>query len=214
MLADKLISGHRSFRQTFDENRAFFERLANQGQHPLALWIGCSDSRVVPEQIMGARPGDLFVMRNVANIVPPADKDNGAMGAVLEYAVLHLRVPEIVVCGHTDCGGIRALASGVDAEELPGVARWLTHAQPALASPTLGPPASGQPALGQPALGPDQHLAAVLKNVILQMRNLETHACVRAAVAEGNLRVHGWLYDLGGGALWAYDPRVDAWDVL
>jgi carbonic anhydrase len=106
MPIDKLLAGHRHFKKKFAAEQEVFVGLAEEGQHPKVLWIGCSDSRVIPEQITSAEPGELFVIRSVANLVPPAGI-GPAVGAVIEYAVLHLRVPHIVVCGHTECGGIK-----------------------------------------------------------------------------------------------------------
>ncbi|MBD3236581.1 MAG: carbonic anhydrase, partial [Candidatus Eisenbacteria bacterium] len=126
----RLIDGNRGFRERFAQEQEFYLALARDGQRPRVLWIGCSDSRVVPEQITGARAGELFVVRNVANIVPPAKSACSGAGAVIEYGVLHLQVNHIIVCGHTDCGGIRALATGIDAGREPHIAEWLAQVRP------------------------------------------------------------------------------------
>lgn len=193
MPINKLLSGHRAFREAFAARREAFVRLAEEGQSPKVLWIGCSDSRVIPEQISGAEAGDLFVVRNVANVVPPAGADD-AIGAVIEYAVLHLRVAHIVICGHTECGGIKALGGHVDAGREPHIARWLELARPARDEVE----ASG---VAEEA----RYLETIKRNVLLQRENLLTYDCVRQGEQAGGLTIHCWLYDLHSGALLAYN---------
>ena len=120
MPTEKLLSGHRRFREKFESEHDVFERLAEEGQDPKVLWVGCCDSRVIPELITGADPGELFDVRNIANIVPPAPTIACATGAAIEYAVLHLGVSHIVICGHTECGGIKALETPPSARYLSG----------------------------------------------------------------------------------------------
>ena len=131
MPTEKILSGHRRFRERFESEHEVFKRLAEDGQQPKVLWIGCSDSRVVPEMITGADPGELFNVRNIANMVPPAPTIACATGAAIEYAVLHLEVSHIVVCGHTECGGIKAREAPPSAATEPHIASWLELAQPA-----------------------------------------------------------------------------------
>ena len=131
MPTPKIMAGLGRFEEYYLENAELFERLATQGQSPQVLFIGCSDSRVVPELLTGAEPGDLFVTRNVANIVPPYGTGEMGVGAVVEYAVLHLRIKHIVILGHTDCGGIKALDVPPDWSREPHLARWIEHARPA-----------------------------------------------------------------------------------
>ena len=194
MPTDKLLMGHRKFKEVFSEEEDLFLRLAKEGQNPHVLWIGCSDSRVMPERITGADPGELFVMRNVANIVPPAGTSDNAVGAVIEYAVLHLQVPHIVICGHTECGGIKALEGPVNKRREPHVARWIEMARPARAQVE---------ALGLPEEA--RYLETIKRNVLLQWRNLQTYGCVRNVEKAGELKIHGWIYDLHTGELMAYD---------
>jgi carbonic anhydrase len=129
MPTDQLLTGHRRFKERFEADRERFVRLAEEGQQPEVLWIGCSDSRVIPEQITGAEPAELFVMRNIANVVPPFGTGDMAVGAVIEYAVLHLHAPHVVICGHTQCGGIKALEGHVDLAREPHIARWVEWAR-------------------------------------------------------------------------------------
>ena len=140
MPTDKILSGHNQFKKQFTSTPEPFIRLAERGQGPQVFWIGCSDSRVIPEQITGAEPGELFVIRNVANVVPPAYTDP-VVGSALEFAILHLRVPHIVICGHTDCGGIKALEQKLNITQEPHLARWIELARPAQSHvKTLGVP--------------------------------------------------------------------------
>ncbi|MEJ2746703.1 MAG: carbonic anhydrase [Anaerolineae bacterium] len=117
-------------RDYLEKHGELLAHLAQQGQTPNALFIGCSDSRVMPEQILGAKPGEFFMLRNVANIVPPYHQTEIGIVSVLEYAVYHLNVPHIIVCGHTDCGGIKGLDKQIDMSREPALSRWLDLARP------------------------------------------------------------------------------------
>lgn len=202
MTIDKLLAGHRRFKEKFATGPEPFIRLAEEGQAPKVLWIGCSDSRVIPEQITDAEPGELFVVRNIANVVPPAGI-GPAVGTAIEFAVLHLRVSHIVVCGHTECGGIKALEGQPDIIREPHLARWLELARPAL---------SQVKAAGVPEKS--RYLETIKANVLMQRKNLHTYRSVREAVSAGGLTMHGWLYDLHTGDLLAYDDETEEWDVL
>ena len=202
MPTDKLLAGHRRFKKKFAATPELFVRLAEEGQDPKVLWIGCSDSRVIPEQITGAEPGELFVMRNVANVVPPAGI-GPAVGTAIEFAVLHLRVSHIVICGHTECGGIKALEEQVDVIREPHLARWVELARPALSQVK----SSRVPE-------ESRYLETIKANVLIQRNNLNTYRCVREALSTGDLTTHGWLYDLYTGDLLAYDDETKEWNVL
>ena len=131
------MEGYREFLESdFDESRAHYEHLATVGQSPKVLWIGCSDSRVIPENILGADPGEIFVLRNVANLVPPTNTDSVSSGAVIEFAVGGLVVDDIIVCGHADCGGMKALIQGVDGKTMPYLAIWIAYSQAAFMEPS------------------------------------------------------------------------------
>jgi carbonic anhydrase len=187
----ELRDGHRRFKQRFNALRDVFTRAATESQRPKALWIGCSDSRVVPEIITAADPGDLFIMRNIANIVPPCGMSgDDQTGAVVEFAVLSLRVSNIVVCGHTGCGGIKALSAGVDAGRSPHLARWVELARAAHAAAAAGSPGESDP-----------ELATIKANVLLQLENLRTYPCVAEGERAGELALHACLYDLHTGDL-------------
>jgi carbonic anhydrase len=146
----------------------------------------------MPSRVLGAEPGDVFVMRNVANIIPPADADFPLVGAVLEYAIYHLQVEHIVVCGNTLCGGIQELGLPPDARE-PSLAAWLAYARPVRERVPEG-------------LKGFARLAAMVEaNVLLQVEHLRTYTCVQEAEAKAKLRIHPWVYDMRSGRVRTYD---------
>jgi carbonic anhydrase len=183
------LEGNQTFRDNaFHEQRDLFHTLT-VCQQPRALWIGCSDSRVPSNLVVNADPGCLFVHRNVGNIVAPGDPN---LGAVLEYAVEHLRVPEIILCGHSGCGAMQALAEGgAEGPEEGPIPRWLRHAAPALEAVQQGP-----------GLPPEDHLSRLVEeNVRLQLRHLREFPCVARATAASRLQLHGVVYNLASGEL-------------
>ena len=194
-----IIAGIRTFqRDVYPQYRELFEKLA-AGQSPEALVITCSDSRVDPFLLTQAQPGQLFVLRNAGNLVPKYDGFVGGVTATIEFAVVGLRVPNIIVCGHSGCGAITCLLHPETLENMPNVENWLRHhAQPVrdiLAH-------AGR--LG----GPDELAQAVDANVLVQLENLRTHPSVADAVAAGRVTLHGWVYDIASGEVRAYD---EAW---
>jgi carbonic anhydrase len=199
----EIIEGIQRFREYYRENQALFDRLATEGQSPRALFIGCSDSRVPPELLTGSGPGELFVLRHAGNIVPPFGSGEMGTGAVIEYAVLHLRVGHVVICGHTGCGAIRALDAPPDWTERSHIARWIEHARPAQSRVE----ASG-------LLEEDHHLATVRENVLLQLENLRSYDPVRAGERAGTLTLHGWAYHLESGLIETFDPEKGTWETL
>ena len=179
--------------QSYRERQAFFAKedellrcLVNEGQAPTALFIGCADSRVTPEQLFGLKPGDWFLYRNIANIVPPYEVQETGTMAVLEFAVLYLKIPHIIICGHTDCGGIKGLDLPLDNGREPGLVSWLTYARSAQAMVDVRRDVSEA----------DRHRMIVEQNVMLQLQHLETYPFVQAALASQTLELHGWVYDL------------------
>ncbi len=200
MPMNKILSGYQKFREKFESEHQVFERLAEEGQHPKVLWIGCADSRVVPELITGADPGELFDVRNIANVVPPPASAACATGAAIEYAVRHLEVAHAVVCGHTECGGIKALEGSVDGAAEPHIAAWLELARPARERIL---------ARDQPA--EDVYLETIKANVLMQCDNLRAYPCVAEREQQGALSIHPWLYDLHTGAIQEYDATDHEW---
>jgi carbonic anhydrase len=200
MPTSKLISGHRQFREKFESDHVVFEKLAEEGQNPKVMWIGCADSRVVPELITGADPGELFDVRNIANVVPPAASGACATGAAVEYAVIHLKVRHIVVCGHTECGGIKALEGCPDTDSEPHIASWLEFARPAR-----------DRVLEAGVPDREQYLETTKANALMQCENLRTYPCVVQGEETGALSIHAWLYDLHTGTISAYDESSAKW---
>ncbi|HEY4802557.1 MAG TPA: carbonic anhydrase [Paraburkholderia sp.] len=178
----------------FPGNKELFRSLAHT-QAPHTLFITCADSRVSPEMITQAKPGDLFVCRNIGNIVPAYGEMLGGVSAVVEFAVLELNVKQIVLCGHTDCGAMKGLASGAEATaDMPTVQAWLRNAEAARSVVKIR--------------GLDEeHVvqALVEENVRLQLTHLRTHPAVAARVAQGLLELQGWVYDIGHGEVTVLD---------
>ncbi len=193
----RLLSGAATFgRDVFPARRALFAELA-QGQSPHTLFITCADSRVSPGLITQTTPGELFVLRNIGNIVPGYGEMLGGVSAAVEYAVAALGVAHIVVCGHTDCGAMKALLDpeAHRLDEMPTVRTWLQHAEAAeRVADALSPP--GEP----PRLD-----ALVVENVRLQLTHLRTHPSVAASLARNTLSLHGWVYDIALGTVSVVD---------
>jgi carbonic anhydrase len=190
----RLLQGHATFRREYvAHSEKFLKDLASHHQSPDSLYIGCADSRVIPELLTSSSPGELFVVRNVANLVPPAARADNSVGAALEYAVQALGVAHIVVCGHLGCGGVKGMIEGVDGEKMPELKAWLADAA-----------VSNSAARDEHLHGDDRWRRAVEENVLDQLANLTTYPCVREKLDAGALTLHGWVYDLHG-ALLVYD---------
>jgi carbonic anhydrase len=186
-------------RDVFPNEKALYRELSIS-QAPQTMFIGCADSRVVPELLTQQGPGGLFVVRNAGNIIPPYGPDPGGVTASIEYGVSVLGVPDIVVCGHSGCGAMTALVNGVEKlEELPSVARWLHYADGA-----MGVLNNGQEFADEAA----RLNAVVHENVLTQLDNLVTHPVVRKAIDAGQIRLHGWVFDIGTGGVETYDAQV------
>jgi carbonic anhydrase len=186
-----------SFEKTgFPDRSELFAKLNSQGQEPKALMVSCSDSRIVPEQIMQAEPGDLFVCRNAGNIIPPYATMNGGVSSTVEYAVVALGVRDIIVCGHSDCGAMKALSDPTGLETMPNVAAWLRH----------GAAAEHVVSTCHPHLERRERVRAIsLENVIAQLAHLRTHPSVAAAIARGQMALHGWFIDIHAGQVLGLD---------
>ncbi|MDQ8203634.1 carbonic anhydrase [Pelagicoccus sp. SDUM812003] len=194
-LPKSLISGHRKYLQNdFTANEHLHARLASEGQAPKVMWVGCADSRVSPELILGAKPGELFILRNVANIIPPLEADEASVGSALVFAVESLKVNHIVVCGHSDCGGVKALSQlGVTPMDRM-LASWIEYAVPAL----------------EDNMGND--LESLIKtNVVMQAERLLEYPCVMKAASTNQLAIHACYYNISNGALTQYSPLERAW---
>ncbi|MFE2373522.1 carbonic anhydrase [Streptomyces sp. NPDC059398] len=195
-----LAEGVRRFkRDIFPPRAELFAHLA--GHHrPTALFIGCSDARVVPELICASEPGELFVIRTAGNLVP-AHGSGAADGiaASIEYAVAVLGVSDIVVCGHSACGAMTALAEGHDLTGAPAVADWLRQAD-------LSPAAGPTTATPRPGAGAEAVDTLIRRNVLAQLANLAAHPPVARALATGTVALHGWVYSIATGTVEELDP--------
>ena len=193
----KLVQGIHHFQANiFRSQRELFERLAD-GQRPDALFITCSDSRINPNLITQTEPGDLFILRNAGNIIPPHGAANGGEGATIEYAVAGLGVEDIIVCGHSHCGAMEALLNADSLKHMPVVTAWLSHAE-----------ATRRIVREKYRDCANDRLVTVTveENVLVQLENLRTHPAVAAALASGRLKLHGWVYKIETGEVFAYDP--------
>ncbi|HJT86553.1 MAG TPA: carbonic anhydrase [Bryobacteraceae bacterium] len=200
----KLIQGILEFRRNVrPDYRETFARLA-LGQAPDALFIACSDSRVVPNLFASADPGDLFVIRNVGNLVAPAGEDgvarsDGSEAAAIEFALAQLPVTDIIVCGHSECGAMHAMLNGRRGVEPYHLRCWLRHADPALER------LATQPDSDSP-LAPHNRLSQL--NVLAQIEHLKTYPLVRDRVAAAHLRLHGWWFELRSAEVYAYEDSL------
>lgn len=196
----ELMAGWQRFRAgRFRDQRALFERMAREGQRPRVAMVACCDSRVDPAIVFDCDPGNLFLVRNVANLVPPYEESGLYHGtsAALEFAINVLEVRDIVVLGHSQCGGIRALLEGSPATgvTMPFLSAWMSLAQEARSA-----------AMAATRLQPDERAAMCERLAIrLSMRNLATFPAVRERLERGTLRLNGWHFDLGDGVLTAFD---------
>ena len=188
-----LLDRARAFKRHVDFESGEYRKLA-EGQYPEALFITCSDSRVIPALITGARPGEIFELRNAGNIVPSYGQ-HGASGeaATVEYALEVLGVQDIVVCGHSHCGAMGALKSGDDLSALPGVDAWLRLARPHLAAVLDG-------TIDDPSLPDVSQL-----NVVNQLAALRSYPVARRRLSAGELRLHGWYYEVDTGQVHELD---------
>jgi carbonic anhydrase len=194
----KLIEGIHDFQaNVFRSHREFFARLA-AGQNPEALFITCSDSRIDPSLITQTRPGELFILRNAGNLIPPFGAGRGGEEATIEFAVVGLRVRDIILCGHSHCGAMDALHHPDSLVGMPAVADWLRHAEATRRITTM-----------QYGDVPGAELVnlTVQENVLVQLEHLRTHPAVAAALASGHLKLHGWVYKLETGEVFAFDPE-------
>ena len=192
----KLVQGVHQFRQQdFGPLKGLFEQLA-KGQSPDTLFITCSDSRIDPNLLTRSKPGDLFIMRNAGNIVPPHGAGNGGEAATIEYAVAALGVKDIIICGHSHCGAMKGLLNPESLTPLPTVAAWLSHAE------TTGRIVRDN--YGNLS-GEDLMTATVEENVLVQLENLRTLPSVASRLVKGDLRLYGWVYKIETGEVLAYD---------
>jgi len=188
----------------FPQQEELFKKLAT-AQSPRAMFITCADSRIVPELITQSSPGDLFVTRNVGNVVPPYGQMNGGVSTAIEYAVLALGVQHIIVCGHSDCGAMRAVLNPQSLEKMPTVKAWLRHAEVAKAMVHDNCDCANEG---------ESMKVLTEENVIAQLQHLRTHPSVASRMANGHLFIHGWIYDIETSEIRAYDAEHSAFRPL
>lgn len=192
-MPEELLERLRRFtNEAFPTQRSLFRHLVDEGQRPLTLFIGCSDSRLVPHLLTGCGPGELFLVRNVGAFVPPHDQSQGFHGtaAAIEFGVLELQVKRIIVCGHSHCGGVRALYGGVPAAAA-NLARWLELGREAVLP------------MAEP--GPEVLRRTEQRAVLLQLERLMAYPMVRTGVEAGQLTLHGWHYVIEDGEVHVFD---------
>jgi carbonic anhydrase len=199
----KLIQGLREFKESYYPTyQTLFEQLSH-GQAPRILFITCSDSRIDPNLITQAEPGELFVIRNAGNIVPPYGSANGGEGAAIEYAVHALNINQIIICGHSHCGAMKGLLKlNSLQEEMPLVYDWLKHAEATrrLIKENYG---SYQ--------GEELLEITIAENVLTQIENLKTYPVIHSRLFQGKLHIYGWIYHIENGEILAFDPDTHSY---
>jgi carbonic anhydrase len=204
-MLQRLIEGHRHFlAEVFPARRQQFH-LLSESQAPEFLFITCADSRVVPDLILGTGPGDLFITRNAGNVVPVEAPEGDGVTATIEYAVEVLKVRHAILCGHSDCGALKAAVDHKALESLPKAKEWLRHVEEAFDHIQPLNPADGEGA----------KLAALIRgNVVAQLANLKAQPAVAREMEAGQLTVHGWYYDILTGRIEEYDEVVGRFQPL
>ena len=206
----KLIKGIIAFRQTIHKNyKKLFKRLAS-GQSPDTLFIACSDSRVVPNLFASSNPGELFVFRNIGNLIPPCDKEGVTLSdeseaAAIEYAVLYLSVSSIIICGHSECGAMQALINDRSKIEAPNLNSWLRHGDVAF-----------QKLKSSVALDSTltEHNQLSQLNVLQQIEHVKTYPLVQKQIQAGKLRLHGWWFDIAKADVYHYEDNLKQFTLI
>ncbi|NER80356.1 MAG: carbonic anhydrase [Leptolyngbya sp. SIO1D8] len=198
----KLISGIREFQSSYVPSHKNLMAELSKGQHPRVLFIACSDSRVDPAIITQSEIGDLFVIRNAGNIVPPFEATNGGEGATIEYAIEALGIEQVIICGHTSCGAMKGLLQiGELEDKMPLVYSWLRHTE---ATRKLVQDNYNH-------LGKEEMLdALVAENVLTQIENLRTYPVIRSKLYQGKLSIFAWIYNISTGEVLSYDAQQHA----
>ncbi len=196
---ERLLAGVRRFqREIYPERKSTYQQVVREGQKPHALFVTCADSRIDPELITQSGPGEIFVSRNIGNLVPAYGEALGGVSAIIEYAVSGLQVSQVVVCGHTDCGAMIGLLHPEKVAHLPVVKSWLRNAEAALSI------------VRSRSTATDEHAALeelTEESVVLQLHHLRTHPSVVGRLAQGTLALSGWVYDIGHGIIRIYNEE-------
>lgn len=197
---DRLVEGVLRFQAEVHRPRSELFAQLGEAQAPFALFIACSDSRVVPELLTMQEPGELFVVRNAGNIIPSYGPAAGGVSASIEYALAVLGIENVVVCGHSDCGAMKAILREDKLDRMPAVSSWIKHA--AAAKAIVDATVSHE--AGEPA----RLRALVHENVLCQLANLQTHPIVAARLATGQLKLFGWVYNIESGVVDSFDAET------
>jgi len=201
----KLLKGLHKFQSSyFPANQEIFEQLA-EGQKPRVLFITCSDSRIVPHLITQSGVGELFVIRNAGNLVPPFGAANGGEGAAIEYAIHALGIEQVIICGHSNCGAMKGLLKLEKLRtEMPLVYEWLQHAE------------STRRLIQEnyaDTKGEELLAITMAENVVTQIENLKTYPVIRSKLHQNKMAIYGWIYDIETGEVLAYNPETDEFEV-
>ncbi|HMO13569.1 MAG TPA: carbonic anhydrase [Pirellulaceae bacterium] len=202
----KLIQGIHKFQQNiFDDQKVLFARLA-KGQQPLALFITCSDSRIDPNMLTQTKPGELFIIRNAGNLIPPHGVVTGGEAGTIEYAISVLKIKDVIVCGHSMCGAMAGVLHPEQLDGLNAVKNWLSYAD-----------ATARVIKENYSHLTDETarlMATVEENVLIQLENLRTHPSVAAALARDELKLHAWVYKFETGQVFSYVPENNEFSLL
>ncbi|MDX9714826.1 MAG: carbonic anhydrase [Dissulfurispiraceae bacterium] len=203
---EKLYKGIHEFRKAFFKEEEELFRGLSHLQSPEVLFITCADSRIDPNLVTQSRPGDIFIIRNIGNVVPPYDaiRDKNSVAAAIEFSVLKLQISDIIICGHSNCGAVKSLYENDDYfAEAPHLHEWLE----------LVRPAADIVSRFYPAIDESEKInAAEKENILLQLNNIQTYPFVRERLESGRLFLHGWYYEIGTGCMYVYNPATDCFD--
>ncbi len=190
--------------EIYPAQRKLFEELKH-GQKPIAMFFTCADSRILPNVLMQTGPGEVFTERTPGNIVPKYSDHVGGVTASVEYANLVLQVPLMIVCGHTDCGVVKALAEPATTGGMPALQSWMRYSS--VAQERL--------LREHPAPSKDEKIRLLTEyNVLTQLENLRSHPSVASRLLKGELEIRGWVYDIGSGAVWEAEPESERFEIL
>ncbi len=197
-----LLDGYARFRaEVFPKRASLFQDLAEH-QKPSTLFITCADSRVVPDMILQTNPGDLFICRNAGNIIPPYGETHGGVSATIEYAVRSVGVSNIILCGHSNCGAMKAVLSGKKHDTMPTVDSWLHHSHSAFQLLESETPQH------QRWTEKERLRALTRANVVSQLHHLRTHPSVAAGLTRGSLSIYGWVYEIHSGEIQNFNSQL------
>ena len=201
----RIVAGVTKFQsEVFPARRKLFEELGHE-QHPIAMFFTCADSRVVPSLLMQTEPGEIFTERTPGNIVPRYSDHVGGVTASVEFAIQVLRVPLLIVCGHTDCGVVKALLQPEQAAGMPALQSWMRHSLPARERLLRDNTSASH----------EEKLRLLTEyNVLEQLENLKTHPSIEARLAKGEIELYGWVYEIASGAVLVADPDTGGFQKL